>query len=143
PHYSMIDRRIEKDVLPFCRKRNIAVLTYSPLEQGILTGKVTPARQFGPDDRRTRQPWFQEKNLWRVLALLDRIRPIAEDYGKSLAQLAIAWVLAQPGVTCAIVGGRRPEQVEHNAGGAGWRLTETELRQIRAELDTLGQPGNE
>lgn len=140
PRYSMLDRAVEKNVLPFCRKRKIGVLAYSPLEQGVLTGKVTLDRKFGEDEYRASQPWFQEKNLRRALAFLDRIRPIAEGHGKSLAQLAIAWILAQPGITSAIVGARRPEQVEHNAGGAGWQLTEDELKTIDAELETLGGP---
>lgn len=140
PRYNMLDRKIEKNVLPFCRKRKIGVVAYSPIEQGILTGKVTLDRRLAPGDYRARQPWFQEKNLRRALAFLDRIRPIAEGHGKSLTQLAIAWVLAQPGVTSAIVGARRPDQVEHNAGGADWRLTEDELKRIDAELAALDKP---
>jgi len=140
PRYNMLDRKIEKDVLPFCREHNIGVVVYSPLEQGILTGKVTPDRKFAPDDYRTHQPWFQRKNLERALGFLERIRPIAEGHGKSLAQLAIAWVVAQPGVTAAIVGARRPEQVEHNAGGSDWRLSEDELKVIESELAALGGP---
>jgi len=138
PRYNMLDRKMEKDVLPFCRKHNVGVVAYSPLEQGILTGKVTPDREFAPDDYRTKRPWFQKENLRRALGFLDRIRPIAEEHGKSLTQLAIAWVLSQPGVTAAIVGARRPEQVEHNAGGAGWQLTDDELQRIEAELGALG-----
>ena len=140
PRYNMLDRKIEKDVLPFCRKRTIGVVAYSPIEQGILTGKVTLNRRLAPGDYRATRPWFQEKNLRRALAFLDRIRPIAEGHGKSLTQLAIAWVLAQPGVTSAIVGARRADQVEHNAGGADWRLTEDELKRIDAELAALGEP---
>ena len=139
PRYNMLDRKIEKDILPFCRKRKIGVVVYSPIEQGILTGKVTLDRQLAPGDYRAAQPWFQEKNLRRALAFLDRVRPIAQDRGKTLAQLAIAWVLQQPGVTSAIVGARRPDQVEQNAGGADWCLTDEELKRIDAELAALGE----
>jgi len=139
PRYNMLDRRIGKDVLPFCRKRKIGVVAYSPIEQGILTGKVTVERRFAAGDYRTQRPWFQERNLRRVLGFLDRIRPIAEEHGKSLTQLAIAWVLAHPGITSAIVGARRPDQVEHNAGGADWRLSEDELKRMDAELAALGE----
>lgn len=140
PRYSMLDRGIEADVLPYCRKNKVAVVVYSPLEQGILTGKVTPDRKFPEGDLRVAQPWFREKNLSRVLAMLDNIRPIADKHGKSLAQLAIAWVLSQPAITAAIVGARNPEQVEHNAGGSDWQLTKEELDQINAEVMVLGGP---
>ena len=140
PRYNMLDRKIEKDVLPFCRKRKIGVVAYSPIEQGILTGKVTLDRRLAPGDYRATRPWFQENNRRRALAFLDRIRPIADGHGKSLAQLAIAWVVAQPGVTSAIVGARRPDQVADNAGAADWRLTDEELKQIDVELAALGGP---
>jgi len=140
PRYNMLDRKIEKDVLPFCRKRKIGVVAYSPIEQGILTGKVTLDRRLAPGDYRATRPWFQENNRRRALAFLDRIRPIADGHGKSLAQLAIAWVVAQPGVTSAIVGARCPDQVADNAGAADWRLTDEELKQIDVELAALGGP---
>ena len=141
PRYNMLDRKIENNILPFCRKRRIGVVCYSPLEQGILTGKVTPDRQLAPGDYRADQPWFREKNLRRALLFLDRIRPIAEEHGKTLSQLAIAWLLSQPGVTAAIVGARRPDQVVENAGGADWRLTNDELLRIENELAALGKVG--
>jgi aryl-alcohol dehydrogenase-like predicted oxidoreductase len=140
PRYSMLDRKIEKDVLPYCRKNRVGVIVYSPLEQGILTGKVTPDREFAEGDYRVHQPWFQKKNLTRVLEALDRIRLVADKRGKSLAQLAIAWVLSQPGITSAIVGARNPQQVEHNAGAGEWQLTRSELDQIDAEIMRLGDP---
>jgi len=140
PRYNMLDRKIEKDVLPFCRKRKIGVVAYSPIEQGILTGKVAPDRTLAPGDYRATRPWFQENNRRRALAFLDRIRPIADGHGKSLTQLAIAWVVSQPGVTSAIVGARRPDQVSDNAGAADWRLTDEELKQIDVELAALGGP---
>jgi len=137
PRYNMLDREIEKNVLPFCRKRKIGVVAYSPIEQGVLSGKVTLDRRLAPGDYRAQRPWFQEKNLRRALAFLDRIRPIAADHGKTLTQLAIAWVIAQAGVTSAIVGARRPAQVEENTGGADWKLSKEELKKIDAELAAL------
>lgn len=140
PRYNMLDRTIEKELLPFCREHNIGVVVYSPLEQGVLTGKVTLDRKFPPGDMRPSQPWFQKHNLKRALEFLDKIKVIADAHEVTLAQLAINWVLCQPGVTCAIVGARRPEQAEDNVKGSGWALTEEELKRIREWLEELGEP---
>ncbi len=140
PRYNMLDRKAEKSVLPFCRKRRIGVLVYSPMEQGLLTGRVTLERTFPEGDYRAQRPWFQPHNRRRILEFLERVRPIAEGHGKSLAHLAIAWVLSQPGVTAALVGARRPEQVEHNIEAAQWRLSAEELAKIDEELAWLGKP---
>jgi len=140
PRYSMLDRGIEDEILPFCRENAITVLPYSPLEQGILTGKVGTDRKFPKGDARPWEPWFQPRNLERALGFLDRIRPIAEGHRVTLAQLAINWTISQPGITSAIVGARNPRQVAENVGGAGWRLTDEELATIRAELVALGGP---
>jgi len=140
PKYSMLSRAIEADVLPFARKHKIGILCYSPLEQGILTGKVTMDRKFPPGDNRVKMPWFKEHNRARALKFLERIKPIADGHGVTLAQLALNWVLCQEGVTSAIVGARRPEQVDENIGAAGWRLTDQELSEIRRLLEELGEP---
>ena len=140
PSYSMLNRDTEKDVLPYCASNNISLLVYSPLGQGMLTGKVTMGREFPEDDLRSRSPWFKPENRKRVLEFLEKVRPIAEGHGKTLAQLAINWCLCQEGITAILVGARRTEQVEENAGGAGWRLAEEELRLIDSWLNELGGP---
>jgi len=141
PRYNLMDRRIEKDLLPFCRAHDVGVVVYSPLEQGILTGKVTLNRRFQPGDYRSTQPWFQEKNLQRVVHKLDKApRLVSEKYGKSLTQMAIAWVLQQEGITSAIVGARNPEQVVENAGGAGWQMSTEDAEQVEAVMLQLGEP---
>ncbi len=140
PRYSMLDRTIEAENLPYYRRHNIGVLAYSPLEQGILTGKVTLDRKFPPSDYRSDRPWFQKGNLKRVLAFVEKLKPIAADHGRTLAQLAANWVICQEGMTSALVGARTPEQVVENAGAAGWRLTGDELRLIDKYVEELGPP---
>jgi len=140
PRYSMLDREIEPEILPYCRKNNVAILAYSPLEQGILSGKVTLDRKFPPSDYRGDRPWFQENNLRRVLDFLDKLKPIAADHGKNLAQLAINWVICQDELMVPLVGARNPQQVSENAGAADWRLTQDELNLIEQCVEELGPP---
>jgi len=140
PRYSMLDRTIEAELLPYCRKKNIGILAYSPLEQGILTGKVTLHREFPESDYRGDRPWFQKKNLKRALSFLEKLKPIAASHGKTLAQLAANWVICQKGITSALVGARTAEQVLENAGAADWRLTSDQLNLIDQHVQELGPP---
>lgn len=140
PLYNMLDREAEDKLLPYCAENGVGVVVYSPMHQGLLTGKVTMDREFEGDDIRKDKPWFRAENRRRALEFLDKVRPIAESHGKTLAQAAINWCLCQRGITAAIVGARRPEQVRENAGGAGWRLTDEELTAIRGWLEELGEP---
>ncbi len=140
PQYNMLDRSVEAEVLPFCRRNNIGVIAYSPLGRGILTGKVTMDRKFGNGDHRASMEWYQPNNRRRALEFLGRIRPIAEGHGATLAQLAANWVISQDGVTTAICGARRPEQVAENVRAGEFKLTQSELAEIRTLLDELGQP---
>jgi aryl-alcohol dehydrogenase-like predicted oxidoreductase len=135
PPYSLIQRKIEKDVLPFCRESNIGVVVYSPLERGLLTGAVTPERQFPPGDHRAGHKFFTVENRKRVLASLEKIKPIAQAHKASLAQLVINWTIHEPGITAALVGARNAEQARHNAGAMNFTLTGDERGQIRAAFD--------
>ncbi len=140
PRYSYLERDIENDVLPFCRDHNIGVLAYGPMGHGLLTGKVTMDREFRDDEYRTSHPWFQPENRRRVLDMLEQIKPIAERRGATLAQLALAWVIAQPGVTTALAGARDERQIEENAGAAEIQLSAEEIQQIRSLAEGLGAP---
>lgn len=140
PKYSLLAREIEADVLPFCRQHNIGVIVYSPLEQGLLTGRVTMERTFAAGDYRGGRPWFQPANRQRVLCALEKIKPIAAAHDATLGQVAVAWVIAQPGVTAAIVGARSPEQARENARAADVRLSAAELQVIRKTFEDLGKP---
>jgi len=132
--YSMIDRGLESANLPFCRKRKIAFLAYSPLANGLLTGKIGPERTFGEGDLRRGNRRFSIENRQKVADFLAEIGPVAAARGISLSQLVIAWTLAQPGVTHALVGIRTPEQAASNAMAGGITLSAEELGAIDAAL---------
>jgi len=136
--YNMLRREIEADLLPFCHERGIAVLVYRPLERGLLTDQIRPASSFPADDSRRAKPEWQGEEFQRTLALVERLRPIAAEANKTLAQLVLNWTIHQPGVTAAICGAKRPEQVVENVGGANWRLTDAQKARIRV----IGLPGS-
>ncbi|MCS7030237.1 MAG: aldo/keto reductase [Gloeomargarita sp. SKYG116] len=138
PPYSLFWRVVERDLLPYCVEQGISVLAYSPLAQGLLTGKFTLNHQFPPDDVRAKNILFQGELYQRAQAALAHMRPIAEAYHISLANLALAWLLHQP-QTCAIVGVRNREQVLGNLPALHVRLRPETL----AELDEISRPVNE
>ncbi len=138
--YNLLERGIEADPLPYCREHNIGVICYSPMAMGLLSGKVTMDRAFPDTDIRARRPWFLPANRQRVLDALDAVRPTAEAHGLTLAQLAVAWVIAQPGVTTALVGARNAQQAAENTGAANCTLKPDELALIRSTFEALGQP---
>lgn len=130
--YSLMDRAIENELIPFCIENKISILAYSPLEQGLLTGKITMETEFKSGDLRKKQFWFQAENRKKILDALEKIKPIARDKNATLAQIVINWTFSQPGITTAIVGARNPEQVEENVGAVNFKLTEEEMQKIRA-----------
>jgi len=137
PPYSMLERGIEKKILPYCSAKNIGVVTYSPMQKGLLTGKFTRERvkNLPEDDHRRRDPRFQEPELSANLKLVEHLRSIAEKSGKTVAQLAIAWVLRRPEVTAAIVGARRPSQIEETAVAGDWMLSQEDIAAIDVLLE--------
>lgn len=132
PPYSMILRGAEEELLPYCAANNIGVVVYSPMQAGLLTGAFTRERagSLPEDDWRRRSPFFQEPQLSANLELLEGLRPIAERNGRNLAELAIAWVLRRPEVTAAIVGARRPAQVDGFIGAGDWKLSAGDIAEI-------------
>ena len=137
PPYSMVNRGIENDVIPYCVENDISVIVYSPLQRGLLTGKITPGYKFNGDDHRAASPLFKGENLTRVNAFLNEIRPIAQAHDATLAQLVINWTLNRPGVTAVLVGARNPQQTEENAGAMQFELSEAEIAEINGKLDKL------
>jgi aryl-alcohol dehydrogenase-like predicted oxidoreductase len=136
PPFSMINRGARDDVIPWCRDHRVGVIVYSPMASGLLTGKfdADAAAQLAEDDWRRNSPEFQDPKLARNLALVDRLRAIAERLGFNVASLAVAWTLAAPGVTGAIVGARRPDQVDGWLPAAGLQLDDDTMEEIEAAI---------
>jgi len=114
PPYSLLDREVEDEILPFCEREGIGVIVYSPMASGMLTGKMTRERIEGlpDDDWRRRSERFREPQLSRSLELVERLKRVGERHGVSPGAVAVAWTLRNPAVDGAIVGFRRPDQVE-------------------------------
>ncbi len=140
PPFSAIRREVAAAELPWCAAHGTGVIVYSPMQSGLLTGSfsVERAAQLGADDWRSRAPDFTGAGLRRNLALADALRPIADRHGSSVAAVAVAWTLAWPGVTGAIVGARSPAQVDGWIGAASLALTDTDLDDIAAAIQRTG-----
>lgn len=132
PPYSMLHRDIENQILPYCGENKIGVVVYSPMQKGLLTGKFSKAhmQSLAPDDHRHIDPDFQGEKFERNLKIVEALRPIAERNGKTLAQLAIAWVLRRDEVTAAIVGARRQKQIEETVQAGDWVLSKDDITEI-------------
>ncbi len=135
PPYSLISRGIEVEILPYCRENGLGVIVYSPMERGLLTGKVGPEREFAPGDHRAALKFFKVENRKRVQTALEKIRPIADKHDATFAQVVINWTFSEPGITAALVGARNREQAEQNAKAMSFELTEAERAEIRAAFD--------
>jgi len=135
--YSMVERQIEADVTPYCLEHGKGILAYSPLQRGLLTGKITDNYKFEEGDHRPNTKHFRPDNRRQVNQFLDKIRPIADGYGVTLAQLVINWTIQQPAVTAALVGARDPKQVKENAKALDFMLTGEEINQINSLLNDI------
>lgn len=133
--FSMLQRRIQTTHLPACRDAGIAVMGYSVLALGLLSGGITADRVFSGDDQRREDPRFSPENRARVDRLMQVIRPIAKAQGASPSQVVIAWTLAQPGMTFALCGARNPAQARENAAAGRLRLTRSDLQEITEAID--------
>ena len=132
PPYSLLDRAIEDETLPFCQRHHIGVLAYSPMASGLLSGKMTRARvaALPRDDWRSHSAQFAEPQLSRSLYLVETLRDIGARHGRTAGEVAIAWTLRRPEVTGAIVGARRPEQLDGVIGAGAFRLSAEEIDEI-------------
>jgi aryl-alcohol dehydrogenase-like predicted oxidoreductase len=135
--YSMVKRDIEAELVPYCIAHRKAILAYSPLQRGVLTGKIRPGHVFHEGDNRGDSKYFQGGNLDRINAFLDQLRPLAAAKGASLAQLVIRWTLQRPGITIALVGARDARQAIQNAAAIRLRLSEDEMEYINSKLGGL------
>lgn len=134
PPYSLLERDVEAEILPYAREHNIGVIVYSPMASGLLTGAMTRERvaAMPQDDWRKHDAEFQEPRLSQNLELVERLRAIGDRHGRSPGEVAIAWALHNPAVTAAIVGSRSPEQTEGVIGAGAFRLTDDEVSEIEA-----------
>jgi len=132
PPYSLLDREIEAEILPFCTQNSLGVIVYSPMKSGLLSGNMTAATipELPDDDLRKTKPEFQEPQLSSNLALTARLRQVGGRYGRSAAETAVAWTLNNPAVTGTIVGLRRPQHVDGIIGAVEYRLSAADLAEI-------------
>jgi aryl-alcohol dehydrogenase-like predicted oxidoreductase len=140
PQFNLIHRDAASDVLPWAREHKAGVIVYSPMASGLLTGAFTAARaaRLEPGDWRASHPDFTEPALPANLALADALRPVAERHGATPAAVAVAWTLAFPGVTGAIVGARSPRQVDGWLSAASLELKDDDLSDIAAAIRATG-----
>ncbi len=135
--YHLFDFRTEPEIIPFCRDNGMGIMAYGSLAHGLLTGTMTPKTTFEKDDWRRDlqafgQPIFEGQQFLDNLQKVDKLKEIAADKGYSVAQLALAWVASVPTVSVALVGTRRPEEMEENAAAADWELSPAERKELRA-----------
>lgn len=129
--YSLLDRNMEQNgSLEYCRENNISVLAYSPLANGLLTGKIQPDRQYGVGDLRRGNRRFAPANVAKVNAMLDQLHPIAQRHQATIGQVVIAWTYMQPGLTCVLCGARNAQQAIENAAAGDIALSAEELATI-------------
>lgn len=135
--YSMVKRSIENELVPYILNNNQSILAYSPLERGLLTGKIKPGYHFEKGDHRAELPFYKDENIRKTNTFLEKIKPLADDKNTTLTQLVIRWTLEQPGITIALVGARNEAQAIQNAKAGDIKINNEELAFITDELDKL------
>jgi aryl-alcohol dehydrogenase-like predicted oxidoreductase len=136
--YSMINRGIENELVPYCIKERQSIIAYSPLQRGLLTGKIKPGHHFGEGDTRSTNRFYTQDNILKVNEFLAAIQPLADSRGVKIGQLALAWALAQEGITVLLAGARNAEQALENAKATEIQLAPEELAHIRTKLEQYG-----
>ncbi len=135
--YSMVKRDIEQKLIPYLIENKQSVLAYSPLQRGLLAGKIKPGHQFSEGDTRAELLYYTDKNIQLTNAFLEKIKLLADEKDATLSQLVIRWTIEQPGITIALVGARNAAQSIENAKAAQLRLSSEEISFINVELDNL------
>jgi aryl-alcohol dehydrogenase-like predicted oxidoreductase len=135
--YSMVERTIEEELVPYCLKHNKAIIAYSPLQRGLLTGKIRPGHVFAPGDHRPGTSFFKPENIRRIDNFLDQLQPLAKSRDALISQLVLRWTIEQPGITIALAGARDKMQAIQNAKAAYLELTSEEIAFIDGELKKL------
>lgn len=135
--YSMLNRDIEKELIPYCLQQQKAIMAYSPMQRGLLTGKIKPNHVFAAGDTRDGNRFFTAHNIQETQNLLAKLQPIADGHSITLGQLALAWVLHQPGITLALAGARNAAQTKENAKAADIQLNGEELTVVNEYVRDL------
>jgi aryl-alcohol dehydrogenase-like predicted oxidoreductase len=135
--YSMVRRDIENDLVPYLIGNNKSVLAYSPLQRGLLAGKIKPGHGFSEGDTRADLPYYSDRNIELTNSFLETIKPLAEEKNVTISQLVIRWTIEQPGITIALVGARNSTQAIENAKAAQVKLSAEEISFINSELVKL------
>lgn len=135
--YSMVNRGTDRETIPYCMRNEKSVIVYSPLERGLLTGKMKPGYAFAEGDHRKNNPFFTDDSIERTNAFLDKLKPLADEKGATLAQLVIRWTVNHPGVTIALVGARNPAQAMQNAKAADIVLSPDEMEFINQQIELM------
>jgi myo-inositol catabolism protein IolS len=140
--WNMFDRRMQKEIFPYCRDHKVGVMAYGSLAYGILTGTMSEEMDFGSDDWRSRRGRLGNINLFqhlfgpdhflRNLRAVEELKPIAQRYGKTLPQFALRWTLSNPVISTALVGCRNEREVNDNVGAVGWNISDADMKEIDA-----------
>jgi aryl-alcohol dehydrogenase-like predicted oxidoreductase len=135
--YSMVERSIEAELVPYCLYKNKSIIAYSPMQRGLLTGKISPDHVFAPGDDRPNTVFFRPENIRRIDNFLNRLRSLAQSKNAEISQLVLRWTVDQPGITIALAGARNKQQATLNAKAAHLVLTPEEIKFIDGELKQL------
>ena len=138
PHYNMLQREIESSQLPWCIEHRVSVMVYWPLLKGLLAGKLPRDFQFDPKDGRRKYPMFQGEEWQKNQDFLDALRPLAVETGTTLAQLVLNWTIQRTGITVALCGAKRPDQIRDNAAAMTWQLTLEQVGRVDAAIAARG-----
>jgi aryl-alcohol dehydrogenase-like predicted oxidoreductase len=138
PHYNMLQREIEASQLPWCVEHNVSVMIYWPLMKGLLAGKLPRDFQFDPKDGRRKYPMFQGDEWEKNQDFLDVLRPIATETETTVAQVVLNWTIQRNGITVALCGAKRPDQIRDNAASMTWNLTRSQIALIDQAITARG-----
>lgn len=140
PAYNMLQREIERDIVPWCQQNGVSLMVYWPLLKGLLAGKLPRDYQFQEGDGRAKYALFQGEEWQKNQDFVQKLREIAQDADRTVAELVVNWTIHQPGITAALCGAKRAGQIEESAGGMGWMLTPDQIERIDKALAERGQP---
>ncbi|MCZ4223937.1 aldo/keto reductase [Pedobacter rhodius] len=136
--FSMVNRAVEDETVPYCIEHNKSVLAYSPMERGLLTGKMTADYEFEEGDHRKGNKFFSPESIEKTNAFLAKIKPLADEKNATLSQLVLRWTIERPGITIALVGARNEKQSVQNAEAINVKLSAEEIQFINTELKNAG-----